>query len=74
MNAVLESVRQMALLKQEGNSDDLHLRTLELAQVWEDEYFGHVIFEDLTAILRDIREAHRGDTTMADAPSVALEA
>ena len=74
MNAVLESVRQMVLLKQEGNSDDLHLRTLELAQVREDEYFGHVISEDLTAILRDIREAHRDDTTTADAPSVALEA
>lgn len=74
MNAVLESVRQMVLLRQEGNSDDLHLRTLELAQVREDEYFGHVISEDLTAILRDIREAHRDDTTTADAPSVALEA
>lgn len=74
MNAVLESVRQMVLLKQEGKTDDLHLRTLELAQVREDEYFGHVISEDLTAILRDIREAHRDDTTTADAPSVALEA
>ncbi len=74
MNAVLESVRQMVLLKQEGNTDDLHLRTLELSQVREDEYFGHVISEDLTAILRDIRETHRDDTTTADAPSVALEA
>ena len=74
MNVVLESVRQMVLLKQEGNADDLHLRTLELAQVREDEYFGHVISEDLTTILRDIREAHRDDTTTADAPSVALEA
>lgn len=74
MNAVLESVRQMVLAKQEGNADDLHLRTLELAQVQEDEYFGHVISEDLTAILRDIRDAHRGDTSTADVPSAALEA
>ncbi len=28
----------------------------------------------MTAILRDIREAHRDDATTADAPSVALEA
>lgn len=74
MNAVLESVRQMVLAKQEGNADDLHLRTLELAQVQEDKYFGHVISEDLTAILRDIRDAHRGDTSTADVPSAALEA
>lgn len=74
MNAVLESVRQMVLAKQEGNADDLHLRTLELAQVQEDEYFGHVISGDLTAILRDIRDAHRGDTSTADVPSAALEA
>ena len=52
MNAVLESVRQMVLAKQEGNADDLHLRTLELAQVQEDEYFGHVVSKDLTGILR----------------------
>ena len=74
MNAVLESVRQMVLAKQEGNADDLHLRTLELAQVQEDEYFGHVISGDLTAILRDIRDAHWGDTSTADVPSAALEA
>lgn len=74
MNTVLESVRQMVLVKQEGNADDLHLRTLELAQVREDEYFDHVISEDLTAILRDIREAHWGDATTADVPSAALEA
>ena len=74
MNAVLESVRQMVLAKQEGNADDLHLRTLELAQAQEDKYFGHVISEDLTAILRDIRDAHRGDTSTADVPSAALEA
>lgn len=74
MNAVLESVRQMVLAKQEGNADDLHLRTLELAQVQEDEYFGHVISEDLTAILRDIRDTHWGDTSTADTSSAAIEA
>ena len=73
MNAVLESVRQMVLAKQEGNADDLHLRTLELAQVQEDEYFGHVISDDLKLILRDIREAHQNDVTAADSRSPALD-
>lgn len=72
MNAVLEAVRQMVSMRKNGDND-LHLRTLELAQVQEEDYFGHVISNDLTAILRDIRESHRGDATTADHPSAALE-
>ena len=56
MNAVLEAVRQMALMKNGGNENDLHLRTLEVAQIREDEYFGSLIADDLKGILRDIRE------------------
>lgn len=73
MNAMLEAVRQMLLAKQADNQDDLHLRTLELAQVQENEYFGHVVSRDLTDILRDIREDHKTDTTTADEPSVATQ-
>ena len=73
MNAMLEAVRQMLLAKQADNQDDLHLRTLELAQVQENEYFGHVVSRDLTDILRDIREDHKTDTTTADEPSVAAQ-
>lgn len=72
MNAMLEAVRKMALMKQDGQ-DDLATRTLELAQVREDDYFGHVLADDLKAILRDIREEHSADTTTADTPSIAEE-
>ena len=48
MNAVLETVRQMVLAKREDSANDLYLRTLELAQVSEEEYFGHVVADDLT--------------------------
>ena len=51
MNAVLEAVRQMLLAKQGTSQDDLYLRTLELAQVQEEDYFGHVVAEDLNRIL-----------------------
>ena len=66
MNAVLQAVRQMVLMQQGEAENDLYLRTLELAQVQEDEYFGHVISDDLKLILRDIREQHRPDTMTAD--------
>lgn len=51
----------------------MYLRTLELAQVEEDEYFSHVISKDLTGILRDIRDTHRKDATTADENCVALD-
>ena len=44
-----------------------------MAQVREDDYFGHVLADDLKAILRDIREEHSTDTTTADTPSIAEE-
>ena len=71
MNAVLEAVRQMALMKNGGEENDLHLRTLEVAQIREDEYFGSLIADDLKDILRDIRNEHRPDTMTADETSLA---
>lgn len=73
MNAVLEAVRQILIAKQETGQDDLYLRTLELAQVKEEEYFGHVAAEDLNRILYDIRKVHKVDRTTADQSSVAAE-
>ena len=70
MNAVLEAVRQMALMKNSGEENDLHLRTLEVAQIREDEYFGSLIADDLKGILRDIRNEHRPDTMTADESSL----
>lgn len=73
MNSVLEAVRQMLLAKQETKQDDLYLRTLELAQVQEEDYFGHVVAEDLNRILRDVKETHRVDQTTADQSSMVAE-
>ena len=47
MNTVLEAVRQMVLSKREDSANDLYLRTLELAQVPEEEYFSHVVQQQL---------------------------
>ena len=73
MNAAMEAVRQSVIKKKGNDQEDLYLRTLELAQVQEDEYFGHVVSKDLTSILRDIRDAHCKDATTADESCAALE-
>lgn len=74
MNGAMETVRQ-SVIKKKGNDEeeDLYLRTLELAQVQEYEYFGHAVSKDLTGILRDIRDTHRKDATTADEICTTLE-
>ena len=72
MNALLEANRQQIMEKYNPGENDLYLRTLELAQVKEENYFAHVIHQDLDGILHDIRETHREDTT-ADTASPAMD-
>ena len=53
-------------MKNGGDESDLYLRTLQVAQIREDEYFGSLIADDLKGILCDIRNGHRPDTMTAD--------
>lgn len=73
MNAVLEAVRHLTLAKHKGEEEDLYLRTLAVAQMQEEEYFGHVVSKDIAAILHDIRDAHKTDSTTADQTSTAAQ-
>ena len=59
MNAALEAVRQSVIQKKGNDQEDLYLHILGLTRVQENEYYVHVISEDLTGILRDIRDIHR---------------
>ena len=52
----------------------MYVRTLELAQIDEDEYFSHVIHKDLDRIISTIRESHKTDRTTADTVSPAADA
>ncbi len=71
MNTVLTETRKTIMEKYDPGEDDLYIRTLELAQINEDEYFSRVVHDDLDRIIRDIREAHRKDPTTADAVNPA---
>ena len=66
MNTVLEATRQMVLMEHGEEANDLYLHTLKAAQIQEEEYFGHLVADDLSNILRDIREEHRTDALTAD--------
>ena len=72
-NAVLEATRQQVMEKYNPGENDLYVRTLELAQIGEDEYFSHVVHNDMDGIMRDIRDAHQKDTLTADTETPAAE-
>ena len=67
LNFVLTEARKTVMEKHNPGENDLYMRTLELAQIDEDEYFNRVVHDDLDKIIADIREAHKKDTTTADA-------
>ena len=46
--------------------NDLYVRTLELGQVQESDFFSHTIHDDLDCIVQDIRQDHLADRTTAD--------
>ena len=72
MNLILEATRQSILDKYVPGENDLYVRTLELGQVQESDFFSHILHDDLDSIVRDIQEAHRKDKTTAD-PQPTLE-
>ena len=74
MNTVLAAVRQQVMQKHNPGENDLYVRTLEVAQIQESEYFSHIVAEDMGTILKDIRESHRTDTMTSDTDSPAADA
>ena len=47
MNLVLEATRQTVMSKYAPGEDDLYMRTLELGQVQESDFYSHVMHDDL---------------------------
>ena len=71
MNNMLDATRQEVIARYNPDENDLHLRTMELAmQLDEENFLGHVMHEDLDAIVHDIREAHKTDSMTADEGSI----
>ena len=72
LNAGLEATRQMLKKKYAADENDLYMSTLKMGQIDEDEYFGRVLYDELVAILKNIKTEHRKDKTTAD-PQPTLE-
>lgn len=59
LNTMVDSVRQTIIKKYQPNEDDYHLQLLQVTHINDDEYFNHMVSNDLHAIIKDIREAHK---------------
>lgn len=70
LNAWIDVVRQELIAKHNPDKDDPTLRVLEAAHINDDEYFSHLVNEDIDRIIRDLRERHRKDSTSAPEVSV----
>ena len=49
------------------------MKVLQAAHISDDEYFSHMVLDDLNRIIRDIREAHKKDSESAPQTTVADE-
>ena len=73
MNVILEAIRQRVIEEHHPGENDLYVRTLEVSQITEDDYFSHVIHQDLDQIVQGIRVAHKKDSTTADETTATAE-
>ena len=56
---VRENTRQQVIEKYNPGENDLYVRTLELAQISEDDYFGHVVHQDIDGIMEKYGDIER---------------
>lgn len=65
-NTALEAICQMVLMEHGEDANDFYLYILKTARIREEEYFGHLVSNDLISILWDIRAEHKTDAMAAD--------
>lgn len=73
LNAWVDVARSELMEKYSPDESDSTAYLLNAAHICEGEYFSHRVYEDLRAIMEDIREAHKSRSESADGNTVADE-
>ena len=73
LNDGADTVRHEIIERYRPGEDDPHLRILQAAHIEDDEYFSHMIQDDISAIVRDIRAVHKSDSESAPPTTIAKE-
>ncbi len=73
LNALVDTVRHEIIERYRPGEDDPYLKVLQAAHVDDDEYFSHMVLDDINTIIRDIRALHKKDSESAPQTTVADE-
>lgn len=65
LNAYVNLARDTVERKYRPGEHDRHIRILNAAHISEDEYFRHVVHDDIDGIIKSMKEAHIQDSTSA---------
>ena len=65
LNFVVDIGRKILLKRHNPDEYNLQLNTLNMQHLELNEYFSHVIDDDMHTIIKDIRDAHKGDIDSA---------
>ncbi len=70
LNLAVETGRKILLKRHNPDEYNLQLNVLKASHLELNEYFSHVIDDDMHTIIRDIRNAHKGDIDSAPSKTV----
>lgn len=73
LNAIVATAKAEVLARESPDENDLYLRTLEAASVQENNFFTHIVHEDIDTIIADIRETHKKDGTTAESQTTVVK-
>jgi transcriptional regulator with XRE-family HTH domain len=65
LNALVDMARVEIMEKYHPAENDPNIRLLNAAHIEEDTYFCQMVHKDIDSIIRDIRQAHKGDINSA---------
>ena len=70
LNLAVETGRKILLKRHNPDEYNLQLNVLKASHLELNEYFSHVIDDDMHTIIRDIRNVHKGDIDSAPSKTV----
>ena len=73
LNSLVDTVRHEIIKRYRPGEDDPHLRILQAAHIEDNEYFSHMIQDDISVSIRDIRATHKSDSESAPQTTIAEE-
>lgn len=72
LNALVDMAR-VEITEKYQPGEDSHIRLLNAEHIEEDTYFQNVVHSDMDSIIKDIKEAHKSDSTSAPDTTAAKE-